>query len=463
MTGFNEKTSTIRWKPRTVSDEDGASQKEESTAYAHLFPVPARSFGARDDTNTVVDDATLRQRLLAQLFAVPAKNETAGRDEDDDDVVVTSTTIAITTTSSGSTGTYHRVTTTTTRRRNSQHAGDGGGATAIDGLCRALHGGTPKGGRAHGGQDAGQAEEGNEQETQKSRYDDDDDYLWDDSDDEDDDTKTSLCLLTGPVGCGKSQLVHTVARRIGCRKVLELHTGVKRGAAAMKRCIEEATKSHSTLDMLHNKKQRNDAAAAFFQKRQELVDSESENDDDDDENNEGAKGTSVSVILLDEADNLYEEQGDNGFWTALSDLYKRSKCPIILTANTVPKNLTSKGFRFAHIEVGTPTPAECARKLYEAARAEGLTLCASETDAMKGLEQIATLGNCDLRRLLHELQVFSLTESSSSVVVRCCCSCRHGNGRFWRRNQCKQQPISYNYYSTASLCRVCQTQRGPFG
>jgi len=125
----------------------------------------------------------------------------------------------------------------------------------------------------------------------KKAYDDDD--IWTDSDDEAEE-KPSLCLLTGPVGCGKSQLVHAVAKQMGCRKVLELHTGVKRGAAAMKRCIEEATKSHSTLDMLHNKKQKNAAAAAFFQKRQELVDSESEDEDDKD-----AKGVSVTVILLD--------------------------------------------------------------------------------------------------------------------------------------------------------------------
>lgn len=233
----------------------------------------------------------------------------------------------------------------------------------------------------------------------------DDDDLWDDDEFQDEnETESSLCLITGPVGCGKSQLVHTVAKQLGCRKVLELHTGMKRGAAAMKRCVDEATKSHSTLDMLQNKTVKSAASAAFLQKQQTLVDS----DDDDEGCESGENGSAVTVVLIDEVDNLCDDEA--GFWASLSDLHKRSKSPIILTANKFPEALASSAYRFTHILADRATPAECALQLKEIATAEGLSFRRHVDDAARNqeLEQIATLGKCDLRRIIHELQMVSL-------------------------------------------------------
>jgi len=144
--------------------------------------------------------------------------------------------------------------------------------------------------------------------TKKQTYYDDDDFM--DSEQEEEMPLESLCVLTGPVASGKSSLVHAVAAACDCQ-VLEITTADKRGHAAVKRVLEEATQSLSSLDML---KQQGRGTRAVFGKAtpHELVDS--------DDNEDAEKGSAVTIVLIDEVDNLYEAHGDSGFWTALSEL-----------------------------------------------------------------------------------------------------------------------------------------------
>jgi ATPase family associated with various cellular activities (AAA) len=264
-----------------------------------------------------------------------------------------------------------------------------------------------------------------------------DDELWDDDSDYFDDIQdvdvNRLCLLSGPIGCGKSHLVHQVTKLLGCRKVVEIHTGMKRNAASIKRYIEEATKSHSTFDMIQNQNlvstksqtavngQTSNAVGQKVQRRK-YVDS----DDETDGNQQQLptvvetedRGSAVTVILFDEVDNL-DPSIDHGFWTALSDLCKQSKCPIILTANTIPKELESSPFRWTHIPIERPTSLECAQQLRDILSFEGLTVrenCYGSPDGIADtvvdpLQAIAELGNCDVRRILQELQLFKVATS----------------------------------------------------
>ena len=231
----------------------------------------------------------------------------------------------------------------------------------------------------------------------KRRYaaDDDDDHLWDDDDYTnsnsafDADRWSSLCVISGPIGCGKSNIVHRVAKQLGCRKVVELHTGMKRNAASMKRIVEEATKSHSTFDMMQNQ-------------------SKGVTKEDEEESSLDDRGSAVTVIVIDEVDNL-DSETDCGFWSALCDLYKESKCPIIVTCNSIPKELNATSFRWTHIPMDRPTAAQCAVQLRDILWQEGYTVrhtSNSAVDPMDAFVTIAKLGNCDIRRILQELQLF---------------------------------------------------------
>lgn len=236
------------------------------------------------------------------------------------------------------------------------------------------------------------------QKKKPQRYRDDDDFM--DSEGEEEWQLGSLCVLTGPIGSGKSSLVHAVAAKCGCT-VLEITTADKRGNAAIRRAMEEATQSLSSMEML---KQRE--TSLFGTK--ELVDS------DDEQETTTAKGSSVTIVLIDEVDNLYDANGDSGFWTALSELSKRAKCPIFLTANVLPAALYSSSFRYTHVETSCPSPKECVPKMLQIADTEGFSIRKSQEHAKeKHFELIAELCNCDLRRIAHELQLFSRAPKQS--------------------------------------------------
>lgn len=116
------------------------------------------------------------------------------------------------------------------------------------------------------------------------------------------------------------------------------------------------------------------------------------------------------VCSLLAVDIMFEEEGDSGFWTAMSTLTKKAKCPIFLTANTVPDSLLASHIRYLHFEMTTPMPNECVKKLRRILKSEGLHRTerfAESSAANKQLSLIAQLCKCDLRRIINELQLFS--------------------------------------------------------
>lgn len=250
----------------------------------------------------------------------------------------------------------------------------------------------------------------------KRRYREDD--IWEDSEEED--GLCSVCLLTGPSGSGKTNLVHAVARQSDCI-VLEINTTERRGGTALKNAIEEATQSDSSLDML--------------KKNQMAVDADPLVDSDDEQEETAKKASSIIVVLIDEGefwlfvhfplvsvltcpnsylfiavDIIFEEEGDAGFWNAMSTLAKKAKCPIFLTANTVPESLLSSHIRYLHVETSLPRPEECVPKVKRILKKEGLHRRERFTEssaANKQLSLISQLCKCDLRRIVNELQLFA--------------------------------------------------------
>ncbi|GAX10974.1 hypothetical protein FisN_2Lh504 [Fistulifera solaris] len=232
-------------------------------------------------------------------------------------------------------------------------------------------------------------------ETKAKKYKD-DDSLWEDSDTEDNFELPSLCVVSGPVGCGKSGLVRAVVESHGCR-LFELSTAEKRGAGALKRAIGEATQSLSSSELMRNSKKNSIFGISTVENAE--VDSES----------------SLTAILLDEVDILFESNGDGGFWQALHDLSRKSKCPIFLTTN----NLESPTFYSEHVQMERPRPEECIHRLRRCIR-ESMAfqfVSQSEEDQDEFLSEFARLCGLDMRKVTHELHAYSHSHLQGSDTV----------------------------------------------
>jgi DNA polymerase III delta prime subunit len=257
--------------------------------------------------------------------------------------------------------------------------------------------------------------------------------LWsDDSDDEF--ALCNLCLVTGPAGSGKSGLVHTVAKQSHCQ-VLELNTTDARGSAALKHRIQEATQSCSSLDMLKSQTDLfTEPPATTTPSSQDPWDSS-----DDEQGEPDAARSSLTVILIDEVDILFESHGDNGFWSALTSLAKTAKCPIFLTANTVPSQIMS--LKHNHVTTARPTPEECASKLWQVAKQEQFSILEG-VDGETVKERLAWMAQvleCDLRRLLQEMQLFAHDRSDPLA---------------WNKQISQEEEEAMDW--TSSIPKICQ-------
>jgi DNA polymerase III delta prime subunit len=234
---------------------------------------------------------------------------------------------------------------------------------------------------------------------------DDDDYALDDPE-----KMATLCLLTGPPSSGKTALVHHVARHCHC-SVLEVNTTRLRSGSALKCAIEEATQSCSSLEMLKMTEENK-----FYIQKKATYQSSNRVYEEDEQRNDTAvdrnrKNPSMTIVLIDEIDILFGNEGDAGFWSALASVAKSAKCPIILTANHRPEQLSANSnLRHRHFETERPTSMECATKLLQILQSEGIQINPSVRSqgpeiVHEALSSVATACECDLRKMMLELQV----------------------------------------------------------
>jgi IPT/TIG domain len=266
------------------------------------------------------------------------------------------------------------------------------------------------------------------------------DFIVDDDEDyelDDDDELSKLSLLVGPSSSGKTSLVHHVAQKHNCA-VVEINTSTVRSGAALKRSIQEATQSTSSVGKFQTKTSSN-ANSIFAPKAKEnvefpkntschnkrngddgLFDSEDEDDDSVEHSRkmDELQKVSLTIILIDEVDILFED--DLGFWGALASVVKTTKCPIILTANQYPPNVfNSTQFPCQFIETKRPSPLECAKKVLQVCHHEGIEIqphLRSQGAEMthEQLAWVAKVCGCDLRRMMFELQLFAVSSSAPS-------------------------------------------------
>jgi hypothetical protein len=108
-------------------------------------------------------------------------------------------------------------------------------------------------------------------------------------------------------------------------------------------------------------------------------------------------------------DLLFEE--DTAFWLALAQVSQKAKCPIILTASSTPPELTN--FRCQYISLKRPPPQECGIKMAYVAKLKGM--CFNQDvnlkERLNRLSLIAEVCQCDMRKILNEMQLFHFAES----------------------------------------------------
>ena len=160
----------------------------------------------------------------------------------------------------------------------------------------------------------------------------------------------------------------------------------------------------------------------FVKKPVKAIVEDSDSDDDGDNHNDDTQKSnesSMTIVLIDEVDIMYDSEGDAGFWAALSSLAKTARTPIILTANRCPPQLfNNNNLPYRLFELERPTPEECSSKLLQICRHEGIPLTSTirqqgSDHIQEKLSWVASVCNCDLRKMIYELQIFAQTPASN--------------------------------------------------
>eukprot|EP00941_MAST-03F_sp_MAST-3F-sp1_P002746 g2746.t1 len=115
---------------------------------------------------------------------------------------------------------------------------------------------------------------------------------------------------------------------------------------------------------------------------------------------EAIKESKMSLILFDEVDLEFDE--DDGFISALRNLLRSAKCPVIMTAIALPDTLKSNSsIAFKKFHLSKPEPGTLLRWLRTISFVEGISISRRE------LRQLIDLSNCDIRRCVLELQAWT--------------------------------------------------------
>ncbi|KAI9139178.1 P-loop containing nucleoside triphosphate hydrolase protein, partial [Paraphysoderma sedebokerense] len=142
---------------------------------------------------------------------------------------------------------------------------------------------------------------------------------------------SNILLLIGPSGVGKTASVYECAKQVGF-DVFEINAGMKRGGKEVALLLGEMCTSHLVGGSQHKTAVKPDSLSVKKKETEERT------------KRKGItsffakkKTTKQTVILIDEADILFED--DKGFWNSVVQIQEVSKRPIIITCNdssTIP-------------------------------------------------------------------------------------------------------------------------------
>ncbi|KNC56148.1 uncharacterized protein AMSG_02164 [Thecamonas trahens ATCC 50062] len=206
-------------------------------------------------------------------------------------------------------------------------------------------------------------------------------------------TTADVLVLQGALGTGKTQVVYSLAAKLGYR-VIEVGPGELRSGHKILSRFGEATRSHSLFGARATPSPTpastgSSPLAPFFggapvakpvkpaaaPKREPPV---------------------KTILLFEEVDVLFDD--DRGFWTALDTLVTQSKQPILLTCNAVPPEMD--GLRCSYHTLAM----EQVRVPSLALHLQLIALMAGVTLLRRDVELLVESCGCDVRACLQQLQ-----------------------------------------------------------
>ncbi|KDO28801.1 hypothetical protein SPRG_22173 [Saprolegnia parasitica CBS 223.65] len=155
-----------------------------------------------------------------------------------------------------------------------------------------------------------------------------------DSDDDEEDTELyRLLVLQGEAGAGKTCSVYACAAELGYQ-VLEINAGQLRSGKTLLELAGEATQSSRVLASTTSA-----SSASAANPRGERAEKQEKSQEEKREKEDFTASKTLSLVLLEDVDVLFD--ADKGFLSALSQMARQAKCPILATCTHLPENFPS--------------------------------------------------------------------------------------------------------------------------